>query len=229
MIDVSNYSITKLASMALEKPEDFGYWGSEDMFKTWGFSGIDNSHQSFLEESNFEVISKQLMAKYPDDFRIESYKHWLVGQVDRLVCRILIDGNEVTNANITKAFRAAMDWHEKLSDYPVADEDHYSNMEYQAMLDNFVCMSNDILFMTNLEQPDWQEKLFHELQMNMDVELSVDAGAFPKDDEVKMALYNLQLWNPNAVEEWNEWTDQNGLERIPFVKENPNQLKLFED
>ena len=65
--------------------------------------------------------------------------------------------------------------------------------------------------------------------MNMDVELSVDAGAYPKDDEILMALYNLQLWNSNAIEEWNEWTDRNGLERIPFIKENPNQLKLFED
>ena len=32
-----------------------------------------------------------------------------------------------------------------------------------------------------------------------------------------------------TAEEWNEWTDQNGMERISKRKENPNQLKLFED
>ena len=37
MIDVENYTISKLAEMALKKPDDFGYWGYEDMFKTWGF------------------------------------------------------------------------------------------------------------------------------------------------------------------------------------------------
>jgi hypothetical protein len=63
----------------------------------------------------------------------------------------------------------------------------------------------------------------------MNIEFDVDGEQYPKDDDIKYAVYRLQIWNPEAIEEWNEWTDQNGLERIHVRKENPNQLKLFED
>ena len=83
-------NILKCAKDGLQKPEDFGYWGSEDMFKTWGFCGVDKNRDSdLLEISNFDFITKDLISKFPNDFKIENYSHWMVGNVDRLVCRIL--------------------------------------------------------------------------------------------------------------------------------------------
>ena len=41
-------NILKCAKDGLQKPEDFGYWGSEDMFKTWGFCGVDKNRDSDL-------------------------------------------------------------------------------------------------------------------------------------------------------------------------------------
>ena len=78
-------NLEKYAKQATTKPEDFGYWGSEDMFKTWGFTNIDQSRDSdILTKSNFKYITEELMGIFPNDFRIENYNHWAVGWVDRL-------------------------------------------------------------------------------------------------------------------------------------------------
>lgn len=230
MVDISKYTIDKLAGMALQKPDDFGYWGSEDTFVTWGFCGIDqNRASSVLERSNFEVITKDLINRFPDDFRIEGYKHWLVGHVDRLVCRVLKTPNSFIDENITDAFRAAMFWHEKLMDYPIADEDHYSDMEFEEMIDTFKQMPKYLLDLINTSNDDWAEKIYHELISNMNVELSADAELYPNDDEILEAVYNLQMWNKDNIEGWSEFIDINNLEPIPYKKVNPNQLNLFED
>lgn len=124
-------NILKCAGDAIEKPEDFGYWGSEDTFVTWGFCGVDKHRDSdTLQISNFKVISTDLMEKYPDDFRIETYRHWAVGSVDRLLCRVLKNKeNGVVIDNITDAFKSAMIWQDKLQEYPVADENDYAELE----------------------------------------------------------------------------------------------------
>ena len=43
--------IEKYAKQATTKPEDFGYWGNEDMFDTWGFTNIDQN-PSLYESTN---------------------------------------------------------------------------------------------------------------------------------------------------------------------------------
>lgn len=124
-------NIIKCAGDAIEKPEDFGYWGPEDTFVTWGFCGVDKHRDSeALQRSNFKVISTDLMEKYPDDFRIETYRHWAVGSIDRLLCRVLKNKEDgVVIDNITDAFKSAMLWQDKLQKYPVADEDDYMELE----------------------------------------------------------------------------------------------------
>ena len=70
-----NYTenILKCAKDGLQKPEDFGYWGSSDMFKTWGFCGVDKNRDSnLLEISNFDIITKDLMTTFPLDFRVQA-------------------------------------------------------------------------------------------------------------------------------------------------------------
>ena len=147
---IFNYveNILKCAKDGLQKPEDFGYWGSDDMFKTWGFCGVDKNRDSDIREiSNFEVITKDLMSRFPLDFRIENYSHWMVGNVDRLVCRILkyeipfID--QVKQEDITAAFISAMEWLDQLRDYPVADEGDYSDKEYEQSIAEIIEWDKD--------------------------------------------------------------------------------------
>lgn len=230
MISVSNEPITKLAEMALKKPEDFGYWGDEDMFVTWGFTGHDRTAMSkTLEEANFKAISEDLMTKYPDDFRIEHYRHWACGWVDRLVCRILIHKDKgFVEENITEAFAKAIECHIQLEDYPIFDENLYSEMETEEIFQCITDLPKYLLDMIDQNDSSWVDKIIHSLYENLNVEIVPDADIYPKDDEILMAVYIEQLWNTENIDLWEEFCERNHLE-FPMKKHNPNQLNLFED
>ena len=227
-IDVSQYTIQELAKQALAKPQDFGYWGSDDMFKTWGFTGIDKTGISdTLEKCNFEVITKELMEFYPNDFRIETYNHWACGYVDRLVCRILDEPDNFDEFNITWAFKAVIEWHEKLNDYPIANEYIYDDMRIKEVIESLEDMADYLLNLIDTNKEYWSADLYNQLCYNFGYDVYLDTNI--QDDDIRLAIYQLQLWNENAINEWTEWTDRNNLEPIPLTKMHPDQLKLFED
>ena len=60
----------------------------------------------------------------------EHHTHWAVGWVDGYAIRVYRRGR------ITKAFRTCHDLQSRLADYPVLDEDDYSNRVYEATLEN---------------------------------------------------------------------------------------------
>jgi hypothetical protein len=198
--------------MATTKPEDFGYWGNEDMFDTWGFTNIDQNRDSDpLEKANFKYITEELMGLFPEDFRIETYNHWLVGSVDRLTCRIY----EEDRKTIALPFVFAMEWLDKLADYPVADED-----TYQEMLGNDSIESIEFWesinpgYIDSDKNTGWAEEVLHELEVNMDIDVN---GSGFNDIDILMAIYNLQLWSAQGYEKWFEFCDQNNLERPQFL------------
>lgn len=80
-----------------------------------------------LDRSNWEVITEEILA-IPDegdpedelaDAAIERMSHWAVGWIDYLVVR-----------PHSTAEKRAIEWKQKLDDYPVADEEHYSQIEW---------------------------------------------------------------------------------------------------
>ena len=218
---VSN--IEKYAKMATEKPQDFGYWGSSDMFDTWGFTNIDQNRDSdVLEKANFKYITEELMGLFPEDYRIETYNHWAVGSVDRLVCRIYEDDTD--KKVIASSFYLAMEWLDKLDDYPVADEETYDKMIDDDNIDSinfwnylnpgYVDIDNNL---------DWESEVYHELDVNMGID--VRHSGF-KDDDILMAIYQLQIWNAEKFMEWYAFCDQNGLERPPFTA---NEISKYDN
>jgi hypothetical protein len=224
---IEDTPIEKLAEMALQKPEYFGYWGDEDMFVTWGFTGHDRTRDSYiLENANFKAISEELMEKFPDDFRIENYSHWACGWVDRLVCKILIHKDKrFVDENITEAFRAAIRIHEVLDDYPVYDENLYSEMQVEEIYSFMNDLPSPILDMVDQYDENWVAKIVEQLEID-GVYIDPDASIYPKDDEILEAIYRAEIWNPENIEDWEEWCDTNGFE-YPPKKKNPNQLSLF--
>lgn len=216
--------------MALKKPDDFGYWGDKEMFVTWGFSGHDRTGMAkILEEANFKAISEKLMTQYPDDFRIEHYRHWACGYVDRLVCRILIHKDKgFVEENITEAFAKAIEYHIELEDYPIFDEDLYYEMEAKEIFECITNLPRYLLDMIDEDDAFWVDKILHSLNENLSIYIDPDAEIYPKDDEILMAAYLEQIWNPEKIELWEEFCSRNNLEYPPRLK-NPNQLKLFED
>lgn len=219
--------IEKYAKQATTKPEDFGYWGSEDMFNTWGFTNIDQNRDSdVLEKANFKFITEELMGLFPEDYRIETYNHWAVGSVDRLVCRVYEEDTD--KKVIASSFYLAMEWLDKLDDYPVADE-----QTYDIMIDNDNIDSIDFWNYLNpgyvdiVNNPDWAAEVYHELEFNMDI----DVRSGFKDNDVIMAIYNLQYWSAENYQKWFDFCDEINLERPPFSvneisKYNPNQLEM---
>jgi hypothetical protein len=219
--------IEKYAKQATTKPEDFGYWGSEDMFVTWGFTNIDQNRDSdALEKANFKFITEELMGLFPEDYRIETYNHWAVGSVDRLVCRVYEEDTD--KKVIASSFYLAMEWLDKLDDYPVADE-----QTYDIMIDNDNIDSIDFWNYLNpgyvdiVNNPDWASEVYHELESNMDI----DVRSGFKDNDVMVAIYNLQYWSAENYQKWFDFCDEINLERPPFSvneisKYNPDQLEM---
>lgn len=230
MVDYEN-NIEESARLALKKPEDFGYWGSEDMFKTWGFTGHDKSRDAgILDRSNFKVISENLMSEYPEDCRIESYSHWLVGYVERLVCRILLDEDKgIVEDNITDVFRLAMRWQDMLNDYPIADENDWSDECYKDCIETLEGMNAYLLDMIDQSNESWAESVYFHLIQEMDVTFDPDANMYPSDDQILLAVYSLKLWNIEEKEVWDNWTEDSKLEPIYNKDKDKNQLKLFEE
>lgn len=230
-------NILKCAKDALEKPSDFGYWGSNDMFKTWGFCGIDKNRDSdLLEISNFDYITKSLISKFPNDFRIETYNHWLVGSVDRLVCRVLKQElpfkDEIKDEDITTCFYAAMEWLDNLNDYPVADEDLYSDMQFERAIAEIIEWDKDnpgVIYKDNLNIENWAERIWYELGNDG---YSFEDNYYPSDEAIYKAIYKLGLENEEQYGKWVEFCEKNNLQmpasiEEEFSKNNPNQLKLF--
>jgi hypothetical protein len=62
-----------------------------------------------------------MLERFPDDVEAHTFRHWAVGWVDHLFVRIHDERGE-----ITPAFASIMEWEERLEEYPVADDDDYS-------------------------------------------------------------------------------------------------------
>jgi hypothetical protein len=224
------FNVIKYAKLGLEKPDDFGYWGSKDMFETWGFCGIDkNRDSSILDISNFDYISKALMEEFPSKFRIETYRHWAVGSVTRLVCKILATKGEVEQQNITDAFRKAMEWLDNLAEYPIANQDDYHEKKHLKRVDNL--LYSDAARIIDKAAPDWANNLVFQMYDN-GIYWDAEDEFNPADDEILTAAYQLSYWDVKYYQEWFDWADKNNLSRPSFDLQSmsywdKNQGKLF--
>jgi hypothetical protein len=103
----------------------------------WFSSGFGRSRDSsVLEESNFQVASKTLLALATDNddestVQIVREGHWAVGWVEW----IAIHGSNAA------ALAKARELCAKVEDYPALDEDHWSNLEYERAMDYWESMS----------------------------------------------------------------------------------------
>lgn len=222
-------NLIKCATDGLEKPSDFGYWGPKDMFETWGFCGIDkNRDSSILEISNFECMSEELMKEFPNDFRIETYNHWAVGSVTRMVCKILHHKGEITDKNITDAFKKAMKYLDDLSEYSIWNEYDYSERQYERCIQDL--HYSDAVKMVDKSTGNWATDIVSKMYDN-GIFWDSEFECAP-DEEIVLAAYQLKLWNAEYHQEWFDWADQNNVPRPPFDLEsisywNPNQERLF--
>jgi len=109
---------------------DSAYWGGRG---DWLIVLAVHRDSDCLARSNFEVAREHLNAlpavkDWPGEFNpvsVERFNHWAVGWVDYL----LVD------PECKEAVKEAEAVQEKLNDYPVLNEEHYSNLEQEEASD----------------------------------------------------------------------------------------------
>ena len=124
---------------ALEHPGSFGLSSEhehyDDMFKTWSLGPVIETRDSdTLEKSNARAL-REYLAKdrtLKRDWCETECNHWAVGWVTHLSFRV-ID----RRGNPTRIARVLREWFDSLSDYPIADESLYSEMEREACEENW--------------------------------------------------------------------------------------------
>jgi hypothetical protein len=126
------------------KPTGFDGWSNYagPDFSHWYVAPVSQTRDSgVLDRSNFEVVQKDL-EQYSTDIidedgdEVESvavhrFGHWGPGWFELI---LIHESNE-------KALKAADEWAACLSDYPVADEEHYSRTEYEEITEYWANMS----------------------------------------------------------------------------------------
>lgn len=157
----------ELAKQALTRPSDFGWFGDDDMFITWGMTGpywAINSDDT-LSESNFRVLKRMAAEKFGDDenhlgphLDIVGINHWGWGSMDAFICQVVktdcahdylveavangrgeyANKDHLDEDDLTDEFIWLCD---TLSDleygYPVLDEDDYSELKWEQATDWF--------------------------------------------------------------------------------------------
>ena len=212
-IDRDNWLVAK-AHECLQRPEDFGWFGDDDMFVTWGFAGITHvlNSDDILQESNFEVISRDLIRRFPDDFDIVGVKHWAFGDLDQLRVRVLKNDGKVEYDNLTEAFDALMEWHESLMNYPVADEMHFSELESEREVEQMAFTLKHEF--SHLIEVDDFESAAGDILYDINHWSYCSYSEPPTDEEVLKAIFNLRFCSMEESEFWNEWADQNNKEIV---------------
>lgn len=126
--------ILERLAQAQKAPRDyFGPLSSliEDNLANTGIGQHRDS--SALERSNFQVIREDLESRFgADSVIIDRSSHWAVGWHETILVPAWNEENVKLGNHpmIHPAFIAACDWLDKLDNYPVADDSHYSDLEY---------------------------------------------------------------------------------------------------
>jgi hypothetical protein len=152
----------------------------------WAIFYTHNRDSGLLAQSNADAIT-EAMEPFTDtgdpDVVMESHSHSAVGHVDGFSIRVF------RNGEITDAFRAYHELSEQISDYPILDEEDYSEREYEATLENI----NDAAWRVKNEYtlPDgWESDVFSWFwdHRQSAVENRDDQGGYPEEDDLRDAF-----------------------------------------
>lgn len=116
--------VDDLREQCLKRPDSFAMFDrSRPWFQPsgWGFTPLGTHRDAdTLTRSNWEVITKDLLARFPDAFDVVKTSHWAVGWFDHLA---------VDTSN-DEAMEALAERVCSLAEYPIADESHLSDLEF---------------------------------------------------------------------------------------------------
>lgn len=183
---------TTIGTMDLESAakEAAGNWQEFDCFSWDRSNEIDDSDQfclvythnrdsGLMDQSNASAIAeamKPFLDQKSGDVLEEHHKHWAIGWVDGYAIRVYRRGR------ITKAFRTWHDLQSRLAEYPVLDENDYSNRIYEATLENIADAAWQLK--REYDLPDgWEFQVYRWLsdQDCSEIENVDDRGGYPSE------------------------------------------------
>lgn len=178
---------------ALARPDSFAYLGDEkELFKTWALGPVILTRDSDLITQSNATMLKERLAKVPDiadDWKIEHASHWACGWVEHLSYRVVKeDGTPTVVARFLKS------WFEALDGYPIADEEHLSELEADAEWRFTTEVTVDVL--RRNEGPECTDQIVSDVLEKLNEMhpggLEHDGhGFYPDESEVKQALIEL--------------------------------------
>lgn len=148
----------------------FAWFGRPDDSEDWAIIYTHNRDSGPLDLSNAEVIAEALAPfaeAEPADVVFESHNHWAVGHVDGFSIRVYRQGE------ITEAFRAYHALAVRLADYPILDDEHYSNKQADTIEQEWNAWA-EYDFRRTLE------KLF-DVELDISADPSGDVGAWRQE------------------------------------------------
>lgn len=214
------------AKQALKHPSDFGWFGFEEMFVTWGFAGINKDATDNLADiSNWHCAIAEMKRLFPDTydecFSEVGLKHWLVGHADQLCVKVLkseIPHHLITDEDITDEFKAVCDIATYLAyEYPILDDADYSDRQWAVTNADIEDMANHSWVPFGQKcvmQDDFGDMVQSWLCLNdCDVAGYHDDGVpFYDEKDIQEAIYDLWLDNREDEEAnafWSEWEEAN--------------------
>ena len=143
-----------------ERPSNLGLSSESVAYRTHAPVVSQHRDSDALERSNFTVVADDLLRRFGDyvsqhaegcdvldgtegpacdcarDVVTESFGHWAVGWTESVLVRVEAERLRSTDLQMpTTAWVASAEWLEALESYPVADEAHYSELEYTEALE----------------------------------------------------------------------------------------------
>lgn len=172
----------------LKRPDSFAYYGDLPIGETWSQGPVIRTRDSdLMEESNADALIKWLESKteLEDLWQIQNASHWAVGWVDHLSFRVLNDDGTVCDPMVN----FILEWKNKIDDYPLLDEDDYSDRQFEAFSENVESQIQYVL-RQKYDDPDYSEEIFDKVwrylmdKTNVDIGGNDGNGYYPGEDEI---------------------------------------------
>ena len=160
----------------------------------WAIAYTSNRDSGLLAQSNEEAIN-EMLDKYTEgddpDLVFETHSHWACGHVDGFSVRVYRP-----DGTITEAFTEVCGIQERLADYPLLDEEDYSEREWNATLENY--RSEIGHYRSDL--PDgWESEVYRHFSDNGEyqyIENRDDQGGYCPQEKLVEALIEMGLLQP---------------------------------
>jgi hypothetical protein len=199
---VPTFEVTpELIAEALARPSDFGWSGRPEMFKTWSLGpALQNRDSGLLDQSNAAALIEFLLSdpSLVGEYKVVRSAHWAVGWVEQLSFHAIEKPKKGQKPVPTRIFAIIAEWFDYLkTDYPVADDEDYSQRESEATLEHIEQAWIEEFRDTDGLPEDWQKIAFTWFweEAPEEIESQDDKGGYPSSESIK-ALAKAKGWTP---------------------------------